>query len=234
MTFPFRIMYAFVCSVYVKCTWHTESHTRSPQDNHEMFVAVSLRSLLRCVIMIDMRFLHVQEVQEGTGCVTALADCLTVAFIHCLQHVPTASAISWWCSCGLPKRHVPFCEHIRLKTLTLRAAAQLLWIWVEMNVGNESDATSCSIQYMWPCCDGHKNVLGASSWGQNILVQDVYLVMYTDKKTVLHILHLYCISCYWKCEDIHAKYVGICSTMLVWCRVYSCMCSVLVRHQLSL
>ena len=62
--------------------------------------------------MIDMRFLGVQEVQEGTGCVTALADGLTIPFIHCLQHVPTASAISWRCSRGLPVRYVPFCEQI--------------------------------------------------------------------------------------------------------------------------
>ena len=34
--------------------------------------------------MKDMRLLGVQKVQEGTGCVTALAECLTVAFIHCL------------------------------------------------------------------------------------------------------------------------------------------------------
>jgi hypothetical protein len=68
--------------------------------------------------MIHMRFLGVQEVQEGTGCVTALAEGLTIAFIHCLQHVPTASAISWWCNCVLSRQYVSICEQIRLRRYT--------------------------------------------------------------------------------------------------------------------
>ena len=200
MTFPFRIMYAFACSMLNVPDTHKATH-------------IHRRIIIKCFsgsftsVPVEVRY---HDRHKVFGCARSSGGHWVC---HCTGWLPYNCVHSF-----LATRPHSFCYQLVVQLWFAQAVCPFLRTYQIKDINTlcchmaivDLDGDECE-QWIW--CNQLRYTIcvtllvWASSWGQNILVQDVCLVMYIDKKTMLHILHLYCFLCCWKCEDIHANCV---------------------------